>query len=111
MSKKVSDGLARLQNQSRIPASKWREWCTLLSLDPIDAVETWEEICYPIMVATRSMPVQEISYIMQMRTARPELDVFDFKEEVPKILHAITFLSWKGSKSTFRWPRPGLCFT
>ena len=92
MSKKVTDGLARLQNQSRIPASKWREWCTLLGLDPIDAVETWEEICYPIMVATRSMPVQEISYILQMRTARPELDVFDFKEKVPKVLHAITFL-------------------
>ena len=27
-----------------------------------------------------------------MRTARPELDVLEFKEEAPKILHAITFL-------------------
>lgn len=92
MSKKLTDGLARLQNQSRVPVSKWREWCTLLRLDPIHAVETWEEICYPIMVATRSMPVQEIAYILQMRTARPELDVLEFKEEAPKILHAITFL-------------------
>ena len=92
MSKMVADGLSRLQNQSRISASKWREWCNLLGLDPMDAVETWEEICHPIMIATRSMPVQEISYILQMRTARPELDIFDFKEEAPKILHAVTFL-------------------
>ena len=92
MSRLVLDGLARLQNKSRIPASKWREWCDVLALDPVDAVETWEEVCYPLMIATRIMPVQEVSYILQMRAVRPELNIFDFKEEVPKILHAISFL-------------------
>ena len=92
MSRLLLDGLARLQNKSRIPASKWREWCDVLGLDPVDAGETWEEVCYPLMIATRIMPVQEVSYILQMRASRPELNIFDFKEEVPRILHAITFL-------------------
>jgi len=90
MSKMVSDGLARLQNQSRIPASTWRQWCNLLKLDPIDAVDVWEEICYPITIATRKTP--EIPFLLQMRAARLDLDIFDFKEEAPKLLHVITFL-------------------
>ena len=90
MAKVVSDGLARLQNQSRIPANTWRQWCSLLQLDPIDAVDVWEEICYPILVATRKLP--EIPFILQMRAARLDLDIFDFKEEAPKPLHVITFL-------------------
>ena len=53
MSRLLLDGLARLQNKSRIPASKWREWCDVLGLDPVDAGETWEEVCYPLMIATR----------------------------------------------------------
>ena len=92
MSRLVLDGLARLQNKSRIPASKWREWCDVLELDPVAAAETWEEVCYPPMIATRIMPVQEVSYILQMRAVRPGLNIFDFKEEVSKILHAITIL-------------------
>ena len=36
--------------------------------------------------------VPEVPYILQMRAARLELDFFDFKEEVPKVLHVITFL-------------------
>jgi len=90
MAKIVSDGLARLQNQSRIPANVWRQWCNLLGLNPMDAVDVWEEICYPIMVAARKVP--EVSFILQMRAARPTLDVFDFKEEAPKILHLIAFI-------------------
>jgi hypothetical protein len=90
MSKLVNDGLSRLQNQSRIPASRWRQWCNLLKLDPIDAVDVWEEICHPIMLATREVP--EVPYILQMRASRLELDIFDFREEVPKILHLVAFI-------------------
>ena len=90
MSHLLTDDFSRLQNQSRIPATTWREWCNLLKLDPIDAVDVWEEICHPIMVATRKIP--EVPYILLMRAARLDLDIFDFKEEVPKVLHVITFL-------------------
>jgi len=90
MSQLLTDDLSRLQSQSHIPATTWRQWCNLLKLDPIDAVDVWEEICHPIMVATRKVP--EVPYILQMRAARLELDIFDFKEEVPKVLHVITFL-------------------
>ena len=90
MSKRITDGLSRLQNQSRIPATTWRHWCNLLDLDPVDAVDVWEGICHPIMVATRKVP--EVPYILQMRAARLELDIFDFKEEVPKVLHITAFL-------------------
>ena len=90
MSKRISDGLSRLQNQSRISATTWRHWCDLLKLDAVDAIAIWEKICHPIMVVTRKVP--EVSYILQMRAARLELDICDFKEEVPKILHIIAFL-------------------
>ena len=85
MSKRITERLSRLQNQSRIPATTWRHWCNLLDLDPVDAVDVREGICHPIMVATRKVP--EVPYILQMRAARLELDIFDFKEEVPKVLH------------------------
>ena len=85
-----TDGLARLQNQSRISATIWRRWCTLLKLDPGEAIRVWEEIGYPVMVATRKVP--DMSYILQMRVARSKLDIFDFKEEVPKVLHTLAFL-------------------
>ena len=87
MSKLLTDDIPHLQHQSRIPATTWRQWCNLLKLDPIDAFDVWEEICYPMMVATRKVP-----YILQMRAARLELDIFDFNEEVPKVLNIITFL-------------------
>ena len=90
MSKTESDGLSRLQSQSRIPARTWRQWCTVLEVDPSDAVQVWEEICQPIFIATHKVP--EVAYILQMRAARLDLDFFDFKEEVPAILHTYTFL-------------------
>jgi len=90
MAKVITDGIARLQTQSRIPAATWRQWCTLLHLDPAEAVEVWEEICYPIMLATRKVP--EITYILQLRAERLSLGIFDFKEEIAKVLHFFTFL-------------------
>ena len=90
MSQLLTDDFSRLQNQSRIPATTWRHWCNLLKLDPIDAVDVLEEICHPIMVATRKIP--DVPYILLMRVARLDLDIFDFKEEVPKVLHVVIFL-------------------
>ena len=90
MAKTVSDGLARLQNESRIPAPTWRQWCNLLKMDSVDAIDVWEEICHPIMIANRK--VLEIPYILQLRSQRQQLDIFEFKEEVAKVLNLITFL-------------------
>ena len=90
MGKSLSDGLARLQNESRIPATTWRQWCNLLEMHPDDAIDVWEEICHPIMIANRKVP--EIPYILQLRSGRPELDIYEFKDECAKVLHFITFL-------------------
>jgi hypothetical protein len=90
MSKTATDGLARLQNESRIPASTWRQWCNLLKMDSVEAIDVWEEICHPIMIANRKVP--EIPYILQLRCQRPQLDIFEFKEEIAKVLNLITFL-------------------
>ena len=90
MSKVLTDGLSRLQTQSRIPAATWRQWCNLLKIEAEEAVDVWEEICYPIMVATRKMP--EVTYILQLRAERLTPDIFEFKEEIAKVLHFFTFL-------------------
>ena len=90
MAKALSDGLSRLQNESRIPTSTWRQWCDMLKLEPIEAVDVWEEVCHPIMVANRKVP--EVPYILQLRRARLHLDIYEFKEEVGKVLHLVTFL-------------------
>ena len=83
--KSLSDGLARLQNESRIPATTWRQWCNLLEMHPDDAIDVWEEICHPIMIANRRVP--EIPYILQLRSGRPELDIYEFKDECAKVHH------------------------
>jgi hypothetical protein len=90
MSKVLTDGLSRLQTQSRIPAATWRQWCDLLKIEAEEAVDVWEEICYPIMIATRKVP--EVTYILQLRAERIEPDIFEFKEEIAKVLHFFTFL-------------------
>ena len=90
MSKTESDGLSRLQSQSHISARTWRKWCKVLGVDPSDAVEVWEEICHPLFIATHKLP--EVAYILQMRAARLDLNLLDFKEEVPGFLHTVAFL-------------------
>ena len=85
-----TDGLARLQNQSRIPATVWRRWCAILKLDPDEAIRVWEEVGYPVTITARKVP--DMSYILQMRVARLQVDIFDFKEEVAKVLHTLAFL-------------------
>jgi hypothetical protein len=90
MGKLANDGLARLQNESRIPATTWRQWCNLLEMHPDDAIGVWEEVCHPIMIAKRKVP--EVPYIMQLRCCRPELDIYEFKDECAKVLYFISFL-------------------
>jgi hypothetical protein len=56
MAKSSCDGFARLQNESRIPATTRQQWCSVLKMDPLEAIDVWEEICHPIMVANRETP-------------------------------------------------------
>lgn len=86
-----ADGLARLQGQSRIPASTWRRWCALLELPPRQAIELWEEICWPITIASGQRP--EVAYILQLRAARADLDIPTFREELAPLLHLTTFFN------------------
>ena len=86
-----ADGLARLQGQSRIPASTWRRWCALLELPPHQAIELWEEICWPITIASGRRP--EVAYILQLRAARADLDIPTFREELAPLLHLTTFFN------------------
>ena len=90
MGKLLNDGMSHLQAQSHIPLNTWRKWCELLKMNPREVVRVWDHICYPIMIATSKLP--EITYILQMRTHRPEVDITDFKEETARVLHFITFL-------------------
>jgi len=85
------DGLARLQGLSHIPTSTWRKWCSILNLEPNTAIEVWEKICHPLLLVSGRQP--EISYILQLRATRSNLDIQSFKEEVAPILHTITFLA------------------
>ena len=91
MTEPGSAGLARLQSQSRIAASKWREWCVVLDLSPDEAVEVWEEICHPIMLSTRQIP--PVAQILKLRVDRRGMSIFDFKEEVAKPLAFFRFLA------------------
>ncbi|MBI2505109.1 MAG: hypothetical protein HYW07_17970 [Candidatus Latescibacteria bacterium] len=90
MSKLLNDGMSHLQSQSHIPLNTWRKWCDLLKMNSREVVRVWDQICYPIMIATSKLP--EITYILQMRTHRPEVDIKGFKEETARVLHFITFL-------------------
>lgn len=90
MGKLLNDGMSHLQAQSHIPLNTWRKWCDLLKMNPREVVRVWDQICYPIMIATSKLP--EITYILQMRTHRLEVDIKTFKTETARVLHFITFL-------------------
>ena len=85
-----AEGLTRIQAQSRIPVTQWKEWCDLLGLDIGEVTEIWDVICFPMMVASRSIP--DVVYILQMRAARPDLDLEEVKEELAPILHTNALL-------------------
>ncbi len=83
MSKATSDGLARVQSESRIPASTWREWYNRLELDPLLAVEVWDEVCNPMRTASGQAP--DLTFILQLRATRPDHYIDDFRDELPSI--------------------------
>ncbi|MBT6629910.1 MAG: hypothetical protein HOB49_23045, partial [Gemmatimonadetes bacterium] len=94
MSKAQSDGLARVQSESRIPASTWRDWCNRLELDPYLAVEVWDEVCNPMRTASGKAP--DLTFILQLRAARPDHYIDDFRDELPAILLTSTLLDVLG---------------
>ena len=78
-------GLARMQTQSRIPVTQWKEWCDLFGLELGDVSQIWDAVCFPMMVVSRSIP--DVAYILQMRALRSDIDLEEFKEELAPILH------------------------
>jgi hypothetical protein len=79
----ASDGLARVQTESHIPATTWRQWCQRLDVDPAVAVELWDEVCHPIMLCGQA---PDVALILQLRAARPDIYIDDFREELPAVL-------------------------
>ena len=98
--KPLSDGFAHLQRQSHIPTSTWRRWCSILNLSQKQAIEIWEEICFPLFRASGRQP--ETAYFLQLRAVRPQLDILTFKEEVAPIRHTLTFLKHLKDESLTR---------
>jgi len=84
-----NEALARLQKVSRIAASTWRRWCELLHLSPLQATELWQEIGAPLEQVCGQRP--NISYLMRLRSARADIDIQEFKEEVAPIRHLLGF--------------------
>ena len=86
----ISSGLARVQSESHIPASTWRQWCDRLDMDPDLAIELWDDVCYPMMLASGQAP--DLALIMQLRAARPDIYIDDFRDELPAVLLSTTFI-------------------
>lgn len=84
-----NEALVRLQQLSRIAASTWRRWCDLLHLNPLQATELWQEIGAPLERVCGQRP--NISYLMRLRSARADIDIQEFKEEVAPIRHLLSF--------------------
>ena len=84
----VTSGLARVQSESHIPASTWRQWCDRLDIDPALAVELWDDVCHPMMLASGKAP--DLALILQLRAARPEIYIDDFRDELPAVLLSTT---------------------
>jgi hypothetical protein len=84
-----AEALGQLQQQSRIAASTWRRWCDLLHLSPLQVTELWQEVCAPLERVCGQRP--NISYLMRLRSARADIDIQEFKEEVAPIRHLLSF--------------------
>ena len=69
MSRSLSDGLARLQNESRIPATTWRQWCNLLEMHPDDAVRLRVETGERVRVKSRHLSLEALLEVTD--TMRP----------------------------------------
>ena len=86
----AAQGLARIQSESRISANTWRDWCARLEIDLDEAVEVWDEICYPMALVARTMP--DVAYVLRLRAFRRDQDILDFREEIPVVLHFNAFV-------------------
>lgn len=86
----ATDGLARIQSESRIPASTWRQWCDHLGLPPVLAVELWDDVCHPMQLAGGQTP--DIALLMQLRACQPEAMIDDFRDDLAPVLLTIGFV-------------------
>ncbi len=91
MSSAGNDYYIRLQTESHISATQWRQWGQVLSLEPQEIVDVWDEIGFPVFTATRQLP--PISFILQLRSERRQIDVFDFKDEVAPLISFLNLLA------------------
>ena len=53
MSQGTHSGFIRLQTQSRVSATQWKQWAEALGLEPLEIEDVWNEIGYPIFTATQ----------------------------------------------------------
>ncbi len=86
----IASGLARVQSESHIPANTWRQWCDRLSVEPELAIELWDDVCHPMMLASGKAP--DLALILQLRAARPDIYIDDFRDELPAVLLSTTFV-------------------
>jgi hypothetical protein len=91
MSSADNDYYIRLQTESHIPATQWRQWSQVLSLEAQEIVDVWDEIGFPVFTATRHLP--PISFVLQLRSERHQIDVFDFKDEVAPLIAFLDLLA------------------
>ena len=80
-----------MQSESRISAHTWRQWCSQLQLDVVEAIDVWDEICLPLMMLSRKAP--DVPFVLQAWMARPDLDLITFREELPAALHILAFVA------------------
>lgn len=90
MSQGTHSGFIRLQTQSRVSATQWKQWAEALGLEPLEIEDVWNEIGYPIFIATQQLP--PISFILQLRSERREANLFDFKDEIAPLLIFLNLL-------------------
>ena len=60
-------------------------------MEPDLAIELWDDVCYPMMLASGQAP--DLALIMQLRAARPDIYIDDFRDELPAVLLSTTFIS------------------
>ncbi|MBT3346038.1 MAG: hypothetical protein HN404_23785, partial [Gemmatimonadetes bacterium] len=71
----IVSGLARLQTESHVPATTWRQWCERLAIEPAIAIELWDDVCHPMMLASGTAP--DLALILQLRAARADIYIDD----------------------------------
>ena len=60
------------------------------TIDPDIAVELWDDVCHPMMLASGKAP--DLALVLQLRAARPDVYIDDFRDELPAVLLSTTFV-------------------